>query len=1035
MDRAFQEILEVLRRETDHDFSAYKPGTLLRRIERRLGLSQNGDLDGYARRLADDRDEVRRLADDLLIGVTGFFREPAAWDHLAANVLPEILRNARSGQEVRAWVPGCATGEEAYTVAMLLVEQAETRGDGVAVQVFATDVDEGAIAQARSGVYGPDTAAELPAERLERFFVKKGDRYQVRRELRDRVVFAPQDLTLDAPFSGMDLITCRNVLIYLKKERQAQIFRLLHFALRPAGYLMLGSSESTMQGDELFQEVSKHWRIYRSREVPRRFLELPRRALGTGRRNPLSAASRGAEAGEGDGRSHVRVSVEPFAPETEAPPGSAEDHESAERHLVKNLEDELQNARLELRTTVEQLEASNEDLRSSNEEVMSMNEELRSTNEELEASKEELQAMNEELSVLNQQLGEKVQELREANNDLKNLLASTEIATVFLDPDLAIRRFTPSASRLVRTIDSDVGRPFEDLAWRFRDDALLDDARAVLAGHNALRREIQAEDGRWYQRRVLPYRDPDGDVAGVVVTFADVTDLKDAQRALALNEERFRMTLDGSPIVVFQQDRELRYTWIHNVTLGVAADEVIGKTDRELFGERVAERLEQLKRQVLATGDALRGEVEVPVDGDNRVYDMSLRPLHGEGHEVSGIMCSAMDVTARKRTEQALQESENRLREQAAELEEADRRKNEFLAMLAHELRNPMYPIRNAAELLKGDAREQDPDRVRWASGVVARQVDQMTRLVDDLLDVARITRNRIELRKQEVRAEDVVRQAVETVESMLATRRQRLHLELPEEPVTFVVDPTRIAQVLTNLLSNAAKFTEPEGRIELTARQEGEQVVLTVADDGIGMAEGMVSKVFDLFSQGERTLDRSEGGLGLGLTLVRHLVEMHGGEVTAESAGPGHGSTFTVRLPAGEPEEADPPAAEPEPAGEALPRRILVVDDNRDSAEALAMLLEVEGHEVATAFDGQGAIERAREMVPEVVFLDIGLPEMDGYEVARRLRAQAANGDLRLVALTGYGQEEDRQRSRDAGFDHHLLKPASLEKIRALLR
>ena len=367
----------------------------------------------------------------------------------------------------------------------------------------------------------------------------------------------------------------------------------------------------------------------------------------------------------------------------------------------------------------------------------------------------------------------------------------------------------------MRTIDSDVGRPFEDLAWRFRDDALLDDARAVLAGHNALRREIQAEDGRWYQRRVLPYRDPDGDVAGVVVTFADVTDLKDAQRALALNEERFRMTLDGSPIVVFQQDRELRYTWIHNVTIGVSAGEVIGKTDRELFGDR-AEPLDELKRRVLATGDALREEVEIPVDGGNRVYDMTVRPLYGSG-EVTGIMCSATDVTARKRAEQALLTSESRLREQAAELEEADRRKNEFLAMLAHELRNPMYPIRNAAELLKGDAREQDPDRVRWASGVVARQVDQMTRLVDDLLDVARITRNRIELRKQEVRVEDVVRQAMETVESMLATRRQRLHLELPEEPVTLVVDPTRIAQVLTNLLSNAAKFTEPEGRIELT--------------------------------------------------------------------------------------------------------------------------------------------------------------------------------------------------------------------------
>jgi two-component system, chemotaxis family, CheB/CheR fusion protein len=854
----------------------------------------------------------------------------------------------------------------------------------------------------------------------------------VRRELRDRVVFAPQDLTLDAPFSGMDLITCRNVLIYLKKERQAQIFRLLHFALRPGGFLMLGSSESTMQGDELFQEVSKHGRIYRSRDVPRRFLELPRRALGTGRRNPLPAASAGAEAGEGFGRSHVRMAVEPFAPETKAPPGPAEEPESAEHHLVKDLEDELQNARLELRTTVEQLEASNEDLRSSNEEVMSMNEELRSTNEELEASKEELQAMNEELSVLNQQLGEKVQELREANNDLKNLLASTEIATVFLDPDLAIRRFTPSASRLVRTIDSDVGRPFEDLAWRFRDDALLDDARAVLAGHNALRREIQAEDGRWYQRRVLPYRDPDGDVAGVVVTFADVTDLKDAQRALALNEERFRMTLDGSPIVVFQQDRELRYTWIHNVTIGVSAGEVIGKTDRELFGDR-AEPLDELKRRVLATGDALREEVEIPVDGDDRVYDMTVRPLYGSG-EVTGIMCSATDVTARKRAEQALLTSESRLREQAAELEEADRRKNEFLAMLAHELRNPMYPIRNASELLTRTAASTAGCAGPLATWWRGRSA-QLTRLVDDLLDVSRITRTGSSCSRQLLEVGVVVELAVETVESMLdravtrwcswrASRRAG-----PRSSATWRGSPRCFA----NLLSNAAKFTEPgshravRGVAGDRARNRGQR-----RREGIA-AEGTVPKVFDLFTQADRTLDRSEGGLG---SASRWCVASS--RCTAARSLPRATAPATARRSASSCRWRSPPvnaAVEVAEPTTAAVRRLLVVDDNVDAADSLAELLRLAGHQAVAVYGAREAIERAVEFDGDVILLDIGLPEMDGYEVARRLRAEVANSDLRLVALTGYGQEENRQRSRDAGFDHHLLKPASLEKIRAVLR
>jgi two-component system CheB/CheR fusion protein len=404
---------------------------------------------------------------------------------------------------------------------------------------------------------------------------------------------------------------------------------------------------------------------------------------------------------------------------------------------------------------------------------------------------------------------------------------------------------------------------------------------------------------------------------------------------------------------------------------------------------------------------------------------------------------------------------ERELRQQADELQRADRQKNEFLAMLAHELRNPMAPINNALQVLRQDpdesqsqnqkqGRGRDDQReadLAWAIEIMSRQIRHMARLVDDLLDVSRITRGKIALRRELVVLKTLVAHALESVQPLIAEKHHELTVALPEETLVLNADPARLEQVLCNLLNNAAKYTNEGGRIQLvaTVEDQGRTLALRVRDNGIGIAREVLPSVFELFRQADRSLDRSQGGLGIGLTLVHNLVELHGGSVEAASGGIGKGSEFTVRLPlvsrewpveggGGEKEPLIPRSAPHPPRATHRGRRILVVDDIPDSAESLARLLRRWGHEVSMAHDGPSALAAARSTSPEVVLLDIGLPGMDGYEVARQLRLDPDCTDTVLVALTGYGQSSDRHQTRDAGFDQHLIKPVDTGALRELL-
>jgi signal transduction histidine kinase/DNA-binding response OmpR family regulator len=373
------------------------------------------------------------------------------------------------------------------------------------------------------------------------------------------------------------------------------------------------------------------------------------------------------------------------------------------------------------------------------------------------------------------------------------------------------------------------------------------------------------------------------------------------------------------------------------------------------------------------------------------------------------------------------------------DIQEDDRRKNEFLAMLAHELRNPLAPIRNAVEILQ-HLGLKDGD-LGWASDVISRQVEQMVRLVDDLLDISRITGGKVQLRKEPIDVASVVARAVETSRPLIEARGHRLDVDLPGEPLWVIGDRTRLSQVLANVLNNAAKYTANGGEIALRVGRESEEAVFRVHDTGIGIPPEMLSRVFDLFTQVDRSLDRSEGGLGIGLTLVHRLMELHGGRVEARSEGPGRGSEFILRLPAasangqhGGAEAIPTPADTAARADRRAPCRILIVDDNQDSARTLERLLRIPGHEVHTAPDGPAGLGLMDAVQPDIVLLDIGLPGMDGYEVARRIRERPDGAGILLVALTGYGRAEDRARSREAGFDHHFTKPVELDALLSLI-
>jgi PAS domain S-box-containing protein len=540
---------------------------------------------------------------------------------------------------------------------------------------------------------------------------------------------------------------------------------------------------------------------------------------------------------------------------------------------------------------------------------------------------------------------------------------------------------------------------------------------------------LRRHDGqwRWFLVRARPLRDRNGRVLAWYGSSTDIEERKRVEEALRLSEQRMALALDIAGVGT--------WSWTPDngeVVADARSRDIIGLPAsgplqlREVTARIHPDDARRIRKAMVAAlqpDGAGRFTEEfrwVDADGGIRWTVSHANALFADtprGSRVTRVVGTARDVTARHATEEALRD--------------ANQRKDEFLATLAHELRNPLAPLRNSLHLLRMGVDGEQQDRLQ---AVMERQVAQLGRLVDDLLEVSRITRGKVTLHREAVTLDEIVHRAVETSQPVIDAARHALSIALPDPPLVLHADPLRLAQVLANLLNNAAKYTEPGGRIEVAAHVDGDDVVVRVRDNGLGIAPEHLPHVFDLFAQADRSLNRAQGGLGIGLTLVRSLVGLHGGSVRARSAGIRRGSEFEVRLPlhpGPHPVEAE---AGPERVDTGEACRLLVVDDNREHADTLALFLGFAGHHVRVAYDGLDAVSVATEFDPDAVLMDVGMPGLDGYEAARRIRAQPGGARRVLVALTGWGQADDRRRSRAAGFDAHLVKPADPPALQALV-
>ena len=624
------------------------------------------------------------------------------------------------------------------------------------------------------------------------------------------------------------------------------------------------------------------------------------------------------------------------------------------------------------------------------------------------------------------------EDLRESPEILAHVFAAVEeSAIILIDPAGRISSWNRGAHRITG---------FSEREVLGKDVSVLHTHESVRSGQARLELDAARDKGRfvnegWRIRKdgahfragteLTAVRSTDGDVLWFLEITRDLTEQRQHEAALRESEERFRLLVDGvQEYAIFMLDPDGNIaSWNRGAEMikGYAASEIIGTHFSRFYSEQAVVQgkpvweLEMAKRYGSVEDEGWR----IRKDGSRFWANVIITALRDNEGRLRGFAKVTRDMTERRRVE---------------ELEEADRQKDQFLALLAHELRNPLAPIRTALDVLRQpNATGADAAQARE---IAERQLRHMARLLDDLLDVSRIRAGHIELRKEVLDLGTALRSAADASRSVIDERRHTLTVEYPQTPILVHADPVRLEQILGNILNNAAKYTDPGGQIKMSAMAVGGDAVIRVKDTGIGIEPLMIPRVFDLFVQIERRTQFSAGGVGIGLSLVKKLVELHGGRVEAFSAGPGRGSEFVILLPAVKgttlPDRADADASpDPAPRG-AL--RVLLVDDNADSADGLALLLQLQGYEVRVAYDGERALETARAFRPDVALLDIGMPTMDGYELARRLHAAPETRHTQLIAMTGWGREDDQQKGREAGFSHHLVKPFEPSALERLL-
>jgi len=920
-------------------------------------------------------------------------------------------------------------------------------------------------------------------------------------------------------------------LIYLNRDVQLRLLQTFHFALKPGGYLFLGSSESAESVSDFFIPVDKKNRIYRARgggrsmnyqspassgfgarmpEVARprlpgkrqsSFAELHQRALfqvappsvvidregnlvhmsepaarflrmaaGEPSRSMLSLVlpelrlelrsamyqatqhnapveCRAIELDEKE-LGTIAMTVRPYRDDEsetdyllvlfnrveQAPDKLVSARPDGSHDVVlAQLEAELQRKREQLQETIENSEISTEELRASNEELQAINEELRSATEELETSKEELQSVNEELVTVNYELKVKVEETGKANDDLNNLIASTDIATIFVDSGMRIKRFTPRAAELFSIIASDVGRSLLDLTHKLDYDHLAEDVSATFDTLRLVEREVRSNDGRYYIVRLLPYRTNEDRIEGAVMTFFDITLRRQAEEQARLSEARMQMVADSARdyaiITLDQEGRVSSWNKGAETLFGWSADEMHGQTTERLFTPEDIERgvHEDELRRAREEGRAEDERWHMRKDGTRFFCSGVTTPLR-DG-DFYGYAKISRDQTARLRSD------DEREREQAerSSAENAVALKDEFLSVMSHELRHPLNMIHINVELLSRMPELcQSPTFMRAAS-IIRNSVMNQAKIIDDLMDMSRVRTGKLSLSMAPVSLEAMLHGIVDVARSDPAAKDIAIGLAGNTGGVPVLADATRIEQVVMNLLSNALKFTPAGGHIQLTLAREDGYARIDVADDGQGIAADFLPHVFDMYGQGSSVTTRAKGGLGIGLALVREIVALHGGRVEAASDGIGKGARFSFWLPVLDRSAALPPgerAAEESLAGV----RILLVDDMEDMLHVFKSLLETTG---ATVFDATSAVQGLDILAHEdvdILITDISMPEVDGYEFLRRVHRLPKYANLPAIAITSMRRDSDIAQARASGFSAHLGKPVSVERLNAII-
>ena len=1132
-ERTLRKVFAQIRARTGHDFHHYKRSTIVRRIRRRMQMHQIPELEDYLDLLRGDREEVVALYRDLLITVTEFFRDAEVFQRLQDTVLPELFEGKRPDEHVRVWSVGCSTGEEAYSLTMLLLEEHARHPDAPLVQVFASDLHEKSLRTAREGVYPESIAGDLSPQRLARFFTRDNGSYVVRSEVRELVVFAPHNLIGDPPFSHVDLIVCRNLLIYLQREVQRDVLTLFHYALNPEGLLLLGTSE-TVDGSEQFLCEHKGHSLYRRRNVPTREPRLPVFPLAPGAPGapvrdaapavqPVSFGSMHAKAVERyappsilvnenhnvvhysahagryltmpggeptnnvfklvreplrvelrsvlytakedrrntrskpiaveiDGAARqVVVRVRPAADAEmqgflliifdeldEAPPGI--DRQAGGAVDSRELEAELDQNKRRLQAVIEEYETGQEEMQASNEELQSANEELRSTMEELETSKEELQSMNEELATVNQENRHRVEELGQLSNDLQNLLAATDIATLFLDRQLRIVRFTPALGELFNVRHSDRGRPLSDLTHKLDGGGLADEARRVLDDLVPVEREIRSHQGRWYLTRLRPYRSADDRIEGVVVTLIDITARKDAEQTLRRGEERLRVSLDAAGMGVWEvvEDEDFGriddimcrlFGWPQGTRTMAIADlyRRVHPDDRDELVERV--------RQGWDDGVDFDAEFRILVDGQVRWLVGRGRVMGGGAPGADGrprrMLGVNYEITQRRAVEQDLRDSEERLKRLNDSLEQhvAERtaelqRQTARLRRLAGELASAEHrERRRLAALLHDDLQQYLVAakmrlvalRPKLADATAAEAVGDAIDLLDESLDATS------DLTRQ-LRPPVLYEEGLLGALRWLATEVKRLHgidvtvhAECPEPQLA---DDLKVLlfEAVRELLLNVVKHAGVDAAT-VTVEGDDDGLSVHVEDGGVG---------FDL----DDLADNPDHG-GQGLYSIRERLAALDGQMTVRSI-PGDGVKVGVSLPAIAPmPQLSAPAAEIPPDADTGGRvRVLVADDHSAFRAGIAGVLAQDDRLVLVgqASDGYQAVEAVDRVAPDVALMDVNMPDLNGVEATRAIRRRFPR--VRVIGLSVQNDAATAQAMLDAGATSFLSKSAAADRI-----